>query len=150
MSQTPPSLRAARGFTLVEICLAMGVCTVALCGIFGLMSVALGNSKDTQRDAALTSVIRNLEADVRTFPAGANPATETRYFDLVGKPVEDGASGTYYRVTFSPAAKAAIASAFSIKDQDQAAKLQVLTARIAYPPPSYPQSTVVVLGSPGY
>jgi Verrucomicrobium spinosum paralogous family TIGR02598 len=94
--QTTPSAR--RGFSLVEVTIAIGILGFCMIPIMGLIPVALKTaqqSMDRNTEARMTQTIRAqlLQSPFRTLGNGA-----TFHFDVDGFPLEN--SG-YYEVTAS-------------------------------------------------
>jgi uncharacterized protein (TIGR02598 family) len=139
----------ARGFSLVEIVIALGVFSFAVIGVFGLISIALNTSKEAQRDSTLASVIRTLDADIRSTTSSAAIAalsTTPRYFDEVGKPLTSS-TGAYCKVTLVKGSESNIAGTYGLAN---ASNLHVWSATIAYPAPVYKETTVFLLSSSTY
>ena len=89
-----------RAFSLIEVVLALGITTVAIIAIIGLLSVSLQGSReaseDTSSSAILSQVVDGLRAepfdDVRTSLAGGG---RTFTFDQEAAPVAPGDSPAY-------------------------------------------------------
>lgn len=144
-----------RGFSLVEITIALGIFTFAILSIIGLLSVALNTSEETQRDSSLTTLIRTLNSEVRSATT-SNSVTALLngplYYDLVGKPVAGGNSNSYFKVTFTHSnqgtnSQTAVKSLLGLKS---ATNLNIWSATIAYPPPANPLKTVVLINNATY
>lgn len=57
--------RKTSAFALVEIVLALGVAAFALVAVMGLLSVAMGSSKDSTDDTVLVTMTNGLMSDLR-------------------------------------------------------------------------------------
>jgi uncharacterized protein (TIGR02598 family) len=110
--------RAERGFSLVEITLALGVAAVALLAVFALLPVGLETSRNAAEQTGATSVLAAIASDLRATPrtaassalfdiaipsSGTTSATDV-YFTEHGEPSGSLASNSRYHgtVTFSP------------------------------------------------
>lgn len=127
--------RSKAGFSLVEVCLALGVFAFAILSVVGLLVIALDTSRETQRDSTLTSIIRTMDVDLRT---ATTSTAQTKYYDTYGKPVP-AAQGTY-QVSLNPATYTPM----------NGAPIKLWSATISYPPPVYSQNTVVLFGNTTY
>ncbi|MBC8002242.1 MAG: hypothetical protein H7X97_06610 [Opitutaceae bacterium] len=76
----------ARGFSLVEITLALGIASFALMAIMGLLSLTLTTSKSSMDDTLLAKMTGDLVNTLRKqdFSNIQNAATNV-YFDISGK-----------------------------------------------------------------
>ena len=93
--------KSARGFTLVEIVIALGLFSFAIIGVIFLLGSGLTSSKDTQRDSALSSA---LAASAALLRSGTAPlSASTNYFDQQGSLVTN-LSTAYYQFTVTPLA----------------------------------------------
>lgn len=75
--------RSTSGFSLAEICLALGILSILLLPIIGLLNVGLRSGKNAQIDTALAVISRSALAHLRTN----NMLTytgETRWYDFEG------------------------------------------------------------------
>ena len=69
---TLPAYKAlARGFSLVEVVLALGVIAFALVGIMGLFPVAMKSAQESQRETRATLIAQQIFSDLRVS-SGAN------------------------------------------------------------------------------
>jgi uncharacterized protein (TIGR02598 family) len=59
------------GFSLVEIVVSLGICSFALTAMMGLLSAALGSSKESSDDTVIAGITSSLINDLRrqNFPA---------------------------------------------------------------------------------
>ncbi|KAH0534008.1 hypothetical protein FGG08_007385 [Glutinoglossum americanum] len=136
----------SRGFSLVEISIALGVFAFAILGVFGLLGVALDTSTESQRDSSLASVIRTVDSDIRSATDASTLAalsSTPRYFDIVGKPLTSTANAAY-KITLKKGTDTAVGTMFSINN---AAKLNMWSAVISYPAPSFPQTPRIEMKS---
>lgn len=102
----------ARGFSLVEVTLALGVATFCLVGLFGLLPVGFQATQNSASQTAAASVLSSVVADLRATPKTSpmSPQHEitfgnakTLYFDGEGRAVSpmDPNAAPRYRVTIS-------------------------------------------------
>jgi prepilin-type N-terminal cleavage/methylation domain-containing protein len=69
MNHFKPSLfRSFRGFSMLEISLALAVVGLAMVSIFGLLGVGLSNTKDTQDSDAVATIVQAIVSDRRSVP----------------------------------------------------------------------------------
>jgi len=68
-------LRSSRGFSLVEVTLALGVAAVCLLAIFGLLPIGLNSNQTTVEQTTAASLARAIVADLRSTPttSGTSP-----------------------------------------------------------------------------
>lgn len=140
-----------RGFTLVEICIAIAVFGFAILSIFGLLNVALSTSGNAQRESSQASIIRTLEVDVRSTTSATGTATLTAtpfYYDIAGTQTTSASSTAFYKVNLTLTSTTAVQSLLPL--QNSSGNLYLWSAKIAYPPPNYPFNTVVLLGNASY
>ncbi|MFZ4598340.1 MAG: type IV pilus modification PilV family protein [Terrimicrobiaceae bacterium] len=71
------SKNSTRGFSLIEIVLALGVIAFALVGIMGLFPVAMKSAQESMRETRATFIAQQIFSDLRT-------GTGTNRFLLVG------------------------------------------------------------------
>jgi type II secretory pathway pseudopilin PulG len=84
----------SRGFSLVEVVLALGVIAFALVGIMGLFPVALKSAQESQRETRATLIAQQIFSDLRTLtgtnrllvrgPSTANASALITNFSLAG------------------------------------------------------------------
>src|SRR5690349_5564966 len=97
---SPCVRQGKRGFSLVEITIALAIFAFAILSIIGLLSLALNTSTETQRDSSLSTLIRTLNSEVRsaTTTNAVNALLNgPLYFDIVGKPVT-ASTNAYFTV----------------------------------------------------
>lgn len=71
-----------RGFSLVEVTLAIGIFSFALVGVVGLLASALQSSSETQRDSALASAVGTANVVIRS--SDPTISSLTLHFDRAG------------------------------------------------------------------
>jgi len=83
-------------FTLVEVVLALGVCTFALTAILALMPVSLNLARHAQEISRVAKLFEKVTAELTQsqFATVAAMTTNTYFFDYEGK--ETDASGAKY------------------------------------------------------
>lgn len=112
--------RLYRGFSLVEVTLALGVAAVSLITVFGLLATGIQTHQTSVEESAssdlLAAVAADLRATPRTTPPGgattslqfgisipANPVnattSSTLYFDAAGSPSASLNASSVYRLT---------------------------------------------------
>jgi uncharacterized protein (TIGR02598 family) len=64
---------AARGFSLVEVVIAIGVVAFALLAVLGLLPVALGTNRDATLETEAANIAALLESDIRSTSRQFNP-----------------------------------------------------------------------------
>ncbi len=122
MSQPSPRVR---GFSLVELTLALGVATFCLIGLFGLLPLGVQANQSSVSQTAAASVLSSVVADLRATPKTSlvSPQYEitfglekTLYFDGEGRAVAatDTNATPRYRVTiaFPPSPAGSFAPTF--------------------------------------
>lgn len=98
------SIRASKGFTLIEIALTTGIVSFALVAIMGLLStglVAFRGAIDRSVGAQIAQKVVNdsEQTDFTTFAAGGGSQVfckSVRYFDGQGNELPSLAGATYY------------------------------------------------------
>ena len=98
-----PSSHRFRGFSLIEIVIALGIFSFAVVGIIGLMSVGISESALAKRDTMLASMVKRVIADISANPAKIADATNIApyFFSYYGQ-LDSGetpldAKDRYYR-----------------------------------------------------
>lgn len=113
-----------RGFSLVELALAIGVAAICLLAIFSLLSIGLRTNQRAIEQTASTEILSAVAADLRATPATtprgsnatspqfginvpANPLNSaistTLFFTSQGQPTAETSSPRYQlRITFLP------------------------------------------------
>ncbi|MDR1304425.1 MAG: prepilin-type N-terminal cleavage/methylation domain-containing protein [Verrucomicrobiales bacterium] len=103
----PPARRPRRGFSLVEIVVAMAIVTFALTAVFGLVALALQSTRSSAADDVVAFMSQSLSTQYRQQKYTGNGATNNnddpnnffapggtalvfyRYFDAQGTPFCD-------------------------------------------------------------
>lgn len=88
------------GFSLVEVTLALGVASLCLVTIFGLLPVGLQTNQDAIQQAAaanaLGAVIADLRATPMTIPRGEATASRQFAINIPANPVSDTTTTTLF------------------------------------------------------
>lgn len=88
------------GFSLVEVTLALGVASLCLIAIFGLLPVGLQTNQDAIEQVAsadiLGHVIADLQATPATTPRGGTTASPQFVIDIPANPVSGATSSTLF------------------------------------------------------
>lgn len=109
-----PPCRVVGGFSLVEVVLALGVATISLVAICGLLPVGLQTSHNAIEESASADISSAISADLRSTPATSSNSVQynisipgatggggtTLYFDSEGR-VSAAAATSRYRVTIT-------------------------------------------------
>ena len=129
VGRTPASLKrkTARAFTLVEVALALGVMSVGIIAILGLLPSALQSARNAADNTVTATIVQDLFSTLRAQPfttaslsslGGSsfqlnNPAnTGTLNFDQAGNVTNtSGSYLSYYRVVVTSASQAPFAKA---------------------------------------
>lgn len=80
-----PAYARAKGFSLVEITLALGVAAIALSAIVGLLSITLKNSKSAMDDTLVAEMTGDLVNTLRKQSFTNISKATNVYFDISGK-----------------------------------------------------------------
>lgn len=81
----------ARGFSLIETVLAIGVVSFAMLGILGMIPLGLNNFRTAMTYTAESEIVQNLSNQVyREDYATLDSSTVSKYYDLQGNYLEDG------------------------------------------------------------
>ncbi len=83
----PPLSRAVarRGFSLVEVALALGICSFCLVAVMGLLPVGINTNRDTLEQTAAAAVAREVVADfwgLSSTAVAAKTVTQTPRYGL--------------------------------------------------------------------
>src|SRR5437764_6301314 len=100
------SCRWLKGFSLVEVTIALGVAAFSLLAIFSLLPVGLQTSHNAIEEGASNDILSSVIADLRSTPA---TATESVQFGISIPSNSGGATSTLYfdgqgRIASSPQA----------------------------------------------
>ena len=60
--------RIKKGFSLIEVVLALGVFSISILSITGLMATGLSSAKGSSTNLAVTNIMRGLRANVQSMP----------------------------------------------------------------------------------
>lgn len=94
MNAAHSARRAAIGFSLIEIVLALGIISFALVGIMGLFPVAMKSAQESQRETRATLLARQIFSDL----ASMNP---TNTFIATNSDILTGRKAVSLRATSS-------------------------------------------------
>lgn len=81
-----------RGFSLVEIALAIGIVAFAMIGLLAMMPAGLKAADEAAAQTAQAHIITTISSDLSMLPFGEidGYVSQTRYYDLQGRPVPEG------------------------------------------------------------
>lgn len=89
-----------RGFSLVEVTLALGVASVCLIAIFGLLPVGLRTNQDAAQEVAAGDILGTVMADLRATPAttprGEATASQQFAINIPANPVSEATTSTLF------------------------------------------------------
>lgn len=88
------------GFSLVEMCMALGIATFAIIAMFSLLPVSLSSARDAVQETEAMNVLQEIIADRAATPAAA-------------------VSSLYGLPAFSSANTATVTNAFGVQDDYQ-------------------------------
>lgn len=107
-------LRSGRGFSLVEVVLALGIAAFALVAIVGMLPVGLKLARESDEESRAVNVLTQVVADCRAvsgeasseiyhFPAliGTTPLTNTFAVGEDGSYLDQDFTKARYRVSYS-------------------------------------------------
>jgi uncharacterized protein (TIGR02598 family) len=100
-------------FSLVEITLALGVATISLLAVFGLLTTALQINHSSVEQTASIEILTAVASDLRATPIATDtslqfgiaiPTNTTLYFDAAGQSSRTPSNDSRYRtvITFLP------------------------------------------------
>ena len=95
--------RNRAGFSLVEVCLAIGIVVFVLTALMGLLSIGLSTGSDSAADTRLAAMAESVMAQEQSMPISkfTNPPQPWNYyFDFQGDPLPT-ATGAYYQCSVS-------------------------------------------------
>lgn len=74
-------IRAERGFSMIEIALALAVIGIAMVSILGLLSIGLNAARDSTDDNVAAQIVQAIIADRQSTPFGSStpPITATSF-----------------------------------------------------------------------
>ncbi|HSI85620.1 MAG: Verru_Chthon cassette protein B [Candidatus Methylacidiphilales bacterium] len=134
--------RRTRAFSLVEISLSLGIFAFSILSIMGILTVALDTFRESQRESTLTSLVRVIDADIRSaYDEAAVTAlsASNRYYDITGKSVTNAVE-IYYTVKLSPVAASNTGTVFMLENP---ANINLWSARITIPSSNAPPVNVL-------
>ncbi len=73
MSHSRPAPRRRRGFSLVEVCLALGIVTFALVALVGLLATGLRTNQESAEDVQAANLAAAAIAQRRAAPTASDP-----------------------------------------------------------------------------
>jgi len=88
------SARRARGFTLVELSIALALCASALIGLMGMLPVAQAQLRDARRLRCAVEIASTVFASARVTVPALNVA-DVRYFDASCAPVASATEAAF-------------------------------------------------------
>lgn len=91
--------RAERGFTLIELMVAMVVFLIGMAGVFALQSYGIKGTAIASDTALATNLAASTIEELTLRDYATLPATETKYYNRYG--VENLAGADYFTVTWS-------------------------------------------------
>jgi uncharacterized protein (TIGR02598 family) len=124
------------GFSLVEVVLALGIFSISILSIVGLMATGLNSASGSSTNLATTNIMRELRSDVQSMPFSSLSRTGSPviyYFSVEG--YQTTTVGAYfYKVTLTPVAPTYPSSASTFVNAD------VISVNISYPYPANAQT----------
>ena len=93
--------RALHAFSLIEVTLALGLCSFAIVGVFGLLAVSMNSTRSSASDTTLAAMVGEVQADLRgrAFPDvenGLSAASLVYYFNGDGTRLPSRDATTVY------------------------------------------------------
>lgn len=92
----------SRGFSLVEICMALGIAAFCLVAIYSLLPVGLRASQESSEETVATGILSQVAADLAscpsTIPRGKDTTTKQYGIAIPANPIleESAASARYF------------------------------------------------------
>jgi len=126
--------RNKRAFSLVEVVLALGIFSVSILSIVGLMATGLNSANGSSTNLAVTNIMRELRANIQSMPFSnlSRTGSITYHFGTDGY-TNTASSAYYYTAILTPAAPA-YPSGTSSTNAD------TISVVISYPYPANSQS----------
>lgn len=86
---------ASKGFSLIEVVMALGICSFCLIALIGLLSQGLSSNRDTVSQTEAAGIARMVQTDlsVRKILGGGTTNNETSRFKIT---VASGAKKTFF------------------------------------------------------
>jgi hypothetical protein len=113
-SPLPRNASTPSAFTLIEVVLALGIVTVAMVTMIGLLPVGLGTLRDAMDATVKGGIVQRVTSDMLTTPysqivnsMGSGTPVKTYYFDQEGFYVGEKVPGGLDTFSSLPAAKQA-------------------------------------------
>ena len=94
----------ARGFSLVEVTIALGLVTFGLVSILGVLPVGLSTLREARETAAYANLLQQVEAEYASTPFVSILQSRTFYFDQEGRMLNSNLSSVRYRLEVRTAA----------------------------------------------
>lgn len=88
-----------RGFSLVEVTLALGLVTFGLVSTLAVLPVGLSTLREAREAVAEANILQQIGAEFEATPFMDIPATKTLYFDQEGRRLNPGDPQRLYEVT---------------------------------------------------
>lgn len=92
------SRQVQRGFSLVEVAIAMGIITFSLVSVLGLLPIGLSSFRDATESTIESQIISQITAEASLTPFHALPdyaSGSPYFFDEEGSPTRTEAESTY-------------------------------------------------------
>lgn len=91
---------STRGFSLVEVALALGVAAFCLAAVFALLPIGFTSNQQSSEETAAVNLISTVASDLKTapLPVGLSTPVETKQFRIT-IPLQPGASTLYFSDT---------------------------------------------------
>ena len=90
-----------RGFSLIEVMLAIGVFSFGVLSIVGLMATGLDSTAGSRTNLAIANITRQLRASLQAAPYSSIASGTSYSFSYGGYPVTS-ATGAYYTAVLTP------------------------------------------------
>jgi len=124
-----------RGFSLIEVMLALGVFSFGVLSIVGLMATGLDSTADSRTNLAIANITRQLRASLQATPYSSVASGTSYSFTYGGYPVTS-ATGAYYTATLSP-----VSPVYPSSASTTTTNAFIVDVQITYPYPSNAIST---------
>lgn len=92
------NMASIRGFSLVEVALALGICSFCMIGLLGLLPVGLQNFQKADNQSVMANLATSVAQDIGSTSVGTSP-TKSPYFSLIVPP-SGGSSDTVPQTVF--------------------------------------------------
>jgi uncharacterized protein (TIGR02598 family) len=130
LDMSPP--KQTRGFSLVEVAIALGVVAFAVVSLVGVLPVALASYRDSMDSSLRTNVIQQIVAELSQVPFGDVTDSPSRLFDdqgieLVTGTVEERRVKAIYEARYT-----VLPDQILVNEPNQSlkkVKVEILTAR---------------------